>query len=619
MSFQIRNSCPGQGNKNYIRDISGGWNTCITGSPTHPYCNVLANCVGYASGRFNEILNNARNSSGCTYKYLNCNAENFIERAQQAGLSIGSTPKRGSIMCWQKGASLNGNDGAGHVAIVEEVYDNNHVYTSESGYGSSYFWNSHRYNSNGRWGIGAGYTFRGFIYLPNDVQRAIDSTPAPTPGLSSKFNIGDEVIINGPLYTSSNASSPSGNVSNRKTKITRKVQGAAHPYNTTGDLGWMDESSITAVNPTPAPNPSPNVERKGLDISNYQAGINFDAIKNSEYSQFLILRGGYTGWGTGVSYNKDASFETFYSQAKSRGIPVGCYWYSCANTYDKGVAEANFLYENCLRGKQFEYPIYIDVEDEHHQVGNKPGVTAAIKGFCETLENKKYYVGIYGSDLSTFQEKVNIDELKDYDKWVARYGSSPKYVTSYGVWQTSSTGRINGYGDVLDTDIANRDYPTIIKNAKLNGFDGSTPTPTPVPPTPTPSYKYNIGDSVVLNGPIYSSSDASSPANNIKNKHTKITRLAKGAKHPYNTTGDLGWCDESSLSKDSGSSELKVGDTVKIIASGNANSVGTGKRAGGIGWTRKILRVYSGRSYPYQVGDSSGTTGFYKANALQKL
>lgn len=65
---------------------------------------------------------------------------------------------------------------------------------------------------------------------------------------SNKFKIGDNVIINGSLYKSSNAASPSGRVSNKKTKITRIASGAAHPYNTTGDLGWMNESDITLVN-----------------------------------------------------------------------------------------------------------------------------------------------------------------------------------------------------------------------------------------------------------------------------------------------------------------------------------------------------------------------------------
>lgn len=258
--FTMRTSKP-SGNKNFITTGSGGWSTCIKGYPTDSGANVLANCVGYASGRFNEIVNIARNAGGCTYKTLNCNAENFIERAKAAGLQVGSTPRVGAIMCWQKG-SLSSGDGAGHVAIVEKIYDNNHVYTSESGYGGSAFWNQHRYNTNGRWGIGSSYSFRAFIYLPDDVQKAIGPTPtptpAPTPGPSSKFNIGDKVVINGSLYVNANASSPSGSVSNKVTNITRKAEGTAHPYNTSGDLGWMDESSISAyVEPTPAPAPTP--------------------------------------------------------------------------------------------------------------------------------------------------------------------------------------------------------------------------------------------------------------------------------------------------------------------------------------------------------------------------
>ena len=255
--FTMRTTRPAN-NKNFITRGSGGWNTCIKGSPRYQYADALANCVGYASGRFNEIINIARETSGCTYTTLNCNAVNFKERAEAAGLQTGSTPRRGAIMCWGK------EGGAGHVAIVERVNNNNSVYTSESGWGSSsIFWNSTRTNNNGRWGCGAGYYFRCFIYLPDDVQKAIDAeepkpTPTPAPTPSDKFNIGDKVVINGALYVSSTAASPAGSVSNKVTNITRKAPGTAHPYNTTGDLGWMDESSISAYNePAPAPAPTP--------------------------------------------------------------------------------------------------------------------------------------------------------------------------------------------------------------------------------------------------------------------------------------------------------------------------------------------------------------------------
>ena len=59
--------------------------------------------------------------------------------------------------------------------------------------------------------------------------------------------------------------------------------------------------------------------------------------------------------------------------------------------------------------------------------------------------------------------------------------------------------------------------------------------------------KPQIGDTVILNGPIYKSSMATSPSNTISNRSTKVTRFAEGTLHPYNTTGDLGWCDAVSL------------------------------------------------------------------------
>ena len=159
----IRTSRPTSGNKYFITKGAGGYSTCIQGKPTDSQCNVLSNCVGYACGAFNEETN-----LGYEKYHLNCNAENFIERAIASGLSVISKPCVGAIICWQKGATLSGGDGAGHVAIVIEVINDNCIRTAESGYGSSNpFWISTRYNNNGRWGLNSDYKFRGFIVNPN--------------------------------------------------------------------------------------------------------------------------------------------------------------------------------------------------------------------------------------------------------------------------------------------------------------------------------------------------------------------------------------------------------------------------------------------------------------------
>ena len=246
----IRTTRPTEGNKYFIRKANGGYSTCIQGKPTDSQCNVLANCVGYACGAYNEEL-----GLGYEKYHLNCNAENFIERAIASGLSVVSKPVVGSILCWEGVGSL-----AGHVAIVIEVINDNCIRTAESGYGSSRpFWITTRYNNNGRWGLNSNYKTRGFIINPNYPYNPTPKpqpTPKPTPGPSDKFNIGDKVVINGALYVNSNAASPAGSISNKVTNITRKNPGSAHPYNTTGDLGWMNESDIRMyTEPTPAPAP----------------------------------------------------------------------------------------------------------------------------------------------------------------------------------------------------------------------------------------------------------------------------------------------------------------------------------------------------------------------------
>ena len=214
--------------------------------------------------------------------------------------------------------------------------------------------------------------------------------------------------------------------------------------------------------------------KKGIDISKYQAGIDLNNIKNNGYD-FVIIRAGYTGWGDGDSMAIDPSFEDSYSRAKSAGLGVGAYYFTIATSYQEGVDEANWLYNNCLKGKQFDYPIYIDVEDDtggkqYLRKAGKDATTQGIKGFCETMEKLGYYVGIYASDISGFKDMMNIDELKDYDKWVARYGKKPEYVTEYGMWQTTSSGKVNGYSGNLDLNEAYKDYPSIIKSNGLNGY-----------------------------------------------------------------------------------------------------------------------------------------------------
>ncbi len=174
MAFKERMSRPEAGNPYYNRRANGGYSNAIKGSPTDSGCDVLHNCVGYAYGRFNEI----GGYGSCKY-LAPVNAENFMQ--YKGSCKTGMEPKVGACMVWQKGSTMSGSDGAGHVAIVERVVSPTQVITSESGWEASKpFWTQTRNKGNGNWGAGSGYTFLGFIYNPAVTDE--DTKVTPTTG-----------------------------------------------------------------------------------------------------------------------------------------------------------------------------------------------------------------------------------------------------------------------------------------------------------------------------------------------------------------------------------------------------------------------------------------------------
>ena len=163
--FKPRMTKPESGNPYYNKIENGGYSGAILGSPIDKGCNVLANCVGDAAGRFNEIIGQPK----FVYFQYPPNAEDFYDTAVAAGLKVGTQPKLGAIICWARGKTWCSADGAGHVAVVEEIKADGSIITSESGYGcASPFWTSHRYKESGNWGQSTAYRFLGFIYQPED-------------------------------------------------------------------------------------------------------------------------------------------------------------------------------------------------------------------------------------------------------------------------------------------------------------------------------------------------------------------------------------------------------------------------------------------------------------------
>ena len=221
-------------------------------------------------------------------------------------------------------------------------------------------------------------------------------------------------------------------------------------------------------------------QKFGVDLSRFQQGISFDALVSAGV-EFVILRGAY-------HLTKDSEFENFYAQAKRRNLPVGVYLYTIATTPQGAREEAEFLLNNVLRGKQFELPVYIDIEDERYYSRPRANNSAVVKAFCDTLEANDYFAGVYASTYF-FATYLDDSQLKAYTHWVAQWSTQLTYpdTSVVGIWQFGgSTNRLRSpiiAGMNVDQDYMYKDFPSIIKSYGLNGFSRQdSPVIKPVNP-----------------------------------------------------------------------------------------------------------------------------------------
>ena len=208
---------------------------------------------------------------------------------------------------------------------------------------------------------------------------------------------------------------------------------------------------------------------KGIDVSKWQGEIDWKKVKAAGI-QFAIIRAGY---GREIS-QKDPYFDRNYAGAKAAGINVGAYWYSYAGSVEDAKKEARTCIE-VLKGKQFEMPIYFDLEEKKQFDKGKQFCSDLVKAFCNELEAAGYFTGLYMSSWF-LKNYISEDVRARYTMWVAEYGSKLNYSGAYGIWQHSSTGSIPGINGNVDLDIAYVDYPSIIKNGGFNGFKKSSNT-----------------------------------------------------------------------------------------------------------------------------------------------
>ena len=200
---------------------------------------------------------------------------------------------------------------------------------------------------------------------------------------------------------------------------------------------------------------------KGIDISKWQGQPDFARVKESSHADFIIMR-------CGINRSKDVQFDRNYSQCKKYGIPVGCYFYSKAMSVADAMAEAEYCIQ-LLKGKQFEFPVYLDIEEAKQLRLGRALVSKIIRAFLQKVESAGYFVGLY-SNRSTLNGLIDDDIKRHYTIWVADLNMPAVYKGAWDMHQYSWVGRIKGINGNVDMDECRRDFPSEIKRAGLNGF-----------------------------------------------------------------------------------------------------------------------------------------------------
>ena len=202
----------------------------------------------------------------------------------------------------------------------------------------------------------------------------------------------------------------------------------------------------------------------GIDVSKHNGKIDWKKVK-ADGVAFAIIRCGYCN--NDGSIEVDPQFKTNMDGAIKAGVAVGVYVYSYATSVDAARKAAQNVLD-MVKGYNVTYPLCWDFEDEKWYGKNtKAQNTALCKAALEVWEKAGWYAMLY-TYKSFAENRLNMADLTAYDFWLAHYTSATTYKGSYGMWQYSSTGTVDGMEGNVDLNWAYKDYPALVAKFGLN-------------------------------------------------------------------------------------------------------------------------------------------------------
>lgn len=335
---------------------------------------------------------------------------------------------------------------------------------------------------------------------------------------------------------------------------------------------------------------------KGIDVSAHQGNIDWNKVKASGI-EFAIIR---------ISYGQnsvDSKAIRNIEECIRVGMPFGVYTYSYALNTENAKNEANLVVRTLAPYKdKVRFPVIIDMEDADgykakYGMPSKDMLTDICITECKIFENAGYYASIY-ANLNWFKNKLDISRLVPYDKWLAQWSSKPTWDQSFGLWQYTSSGKVDGISGNVDMNESFKDYPSIIA-----GMSGSSEIiPEPTKPTPTKSVEEIA--KIIINEPNYGGYGTG------KERYDKLTAEGYDAEEVQNKINELLKTGSSSQT----SKTISKGDKVRM--NGTKDYKGNTLSSWVKGSTFDIIEVSGDRVV---IGKGNAVTAAVKKSDLTRI
>lgn len=197
--------------------------------------------------------------------------------------------------------------------------------------------------------------------------------------------------------------------------------------------------------------------RIGIDVSAWQGEIDWMAVANSGI-EFVIIRVGYRGYGAEGKLVQDEYAVDNIEGALAAGLDVGVYIYSQAITEEEAVEEAEFLLSIIgPYAEELTLPVVYDWElpaAETARTRNMDArtLTDCTLAFCRRIEEAGLEPIVY-FNIRQSRYLMHLEELLDYDFWLAWYSDRMIYPYKVRMWQYTDSGSVPGIEGPVDMNI----------------------------------------------------------------------------------------------------------------------------------------------------------------------